>query len=56
MLKHLKANEVNVDEPVVTAGVWLEMDPKTEQFTNNSTANEMLRRNDRKPFVVPEIA
>ena len=30
--------------------------PQTEQFTNNSAANEMLRRADRKPFVVPEIA
>ncbi|HEY3393571.1 MAG TPA: Gfo/Idh/MocA family oxidoreductase [Lacipirellulaceae bacterium] len=56
MLEHLRANEVNVDEPVVTAGVWLEMDPKTEQFTNNSAANDMLHRADRKPFVVPEIA
>ena len=56
MLQHLRANEVNVDEPVVTAGVWLEMDPKTEQFTNNSAANEVLHRADRKPFVVPEIS
>ena len=56
MFAHLQANEVNVDEPVVTAGVWLEMDPQTEQFTNNPAANEMLRRDDRKPFVAPEIA
>ena len=56
MLKHLRANEVNVDEPVVTAGVWLEMDPQTEQFTNNSAANDMLHRADRKPFVVPDMA
>jgi predicted dehydrogenase len=56
MLGHLRANEVNVDEPVVTAGVWLEMDPSTEQFTNNSAANDMLRRHDRKPFLVPEIS
>jgi hypothetical protein len=56
MFKHLRANEINVDEPVVTAGVVLEMDAKTEQFTNNSAASEMLHRADRKPFVVPEIA
>jgi hypothetical protein len=55
MLAHLRVNEVNVDEPVVTAGPWLEMDPKTEKFTNNPAANEMLRRADRAPFVVPEI-
>ena len=35
---------------------WLEMDPATERFTNNDAANEMLRREDRQPFVVPEIA
>jgi predicted dehydrogenase len=56
MLAHLKANEVNVDEPAVTAGVWLEMDPSTERFTNNQTASEMLRRADREPFITPEIA
>ena len=56
MLAHLKANEVNVDEPVVTAGVVLEMDPQTERFTNNPTAKDMVRRVDRKPFVTPEIA
>jgi hypothetical protein len=55
MLAHLKANEVNVDEPVVTAGAWLEMDPQTEQFTNNPAASEMLRRADRQPFITPEI-
>ncbi|MEX0612692.1 MAG: Gfo/Idh/MocA family oxidoreductase [Pirellulales bacterium] len=53
---HLEANEVNVDTPVVTAGAWLEMDPATERFTNNPAANELLRRADRRPFVVPEIA
>jgi hypothetical protein len=55
MLEHLRANEVNVDEPVVTAGVWLEMDPATEKFTNNQTASDMLHRADRKPFVVPDM-
>jgi hypothetical protein len=32
------------------------MDPASERFTNNESANEMLRREDREPFVVPEIA
>lgn len=56
MLQHLKANEIDVDQPVVTAGAWLEMDPATEQFTNNHAANEMLRRADRAPFIVQEIS
>jgi predicted dehydrogenase len=56
MFAHLKANGVNVEKPVVVAGAALEMDPSTERFTNNESANEMLRRQDRKPFVVPQIA
>jgi predicted dehydrogenase len=56
MFAHLRANEVNVDEPVVTQGAMLEMDPATERFTNNDAANEHLRREDRQPFVVPEVA
>jgi hypothetical protein len=30
------------------------MDPKTEQFIGNAKANEMLTRQYRKPYVVPE--
>ncbi len=56
MFAHLRANEVNVDEPVVTQGALLEMDPATERFTNNDAANELLRREDRRPFVVPQVA
>ena len=56
MFAHLRANEVDIDKPVVTVGRVLEMDPATERFTNNQAANEMLRREDRKPFAVPEIA
>jgi predicted dehydrogenase len=56
MFAHLRANEVDIDKPAITAGVWLEMDPATERFTNSTAANELLRREDRKPFVVPEIA
>ena len=56
MLQHLKANEIDIDQPVVTAGADLKMDPATERFTNNQAADEMLRRADRAPFVVPEIA
>lgn len=55
MFAHLRANEVDVDGPVVTAGEWLEMDPATERFTNSLAANDILRRADRSPFLVPEI-
>jgi predicted dehydrogenase len=56
MFAHLKANEVDLDKPIITAGPWLEMDTSSERFTSNLSANELLRRNDRKPFVIPEIA
>jgi hypothetical protein len=56
MFAHLRANAVDIEKPAITAGVWLEMDPTSERFTNNASANELLRRTDRKPFVVPEIA
>lgn len=56
MFAHLRANEVDIDKPVITVGASLEMDPATEQFTNNPAANELLRRVDRKPFITPEIA
>ncbi len=56
MFAHLRANEVDIDKPVVVVGAVLEMDPAKEQFTNNSAANEMLRRVDREPFITPEIA
>ena len=56
MFAHLRANDVNIDKPVVTVGAVLEMDPAAERFKNNAAANELLRRKDREPFVVPEIA
>ncbi len=56
MFAHLRANEVDIDLPVITVGALLEMDPARERFTDNSAANGLLRRVDRKPFVVPEIA
>jgi predicted dehydrogenase len=56
LLTHLRANEVDVDAPVVTLGPWLELDPVTERFTNSESANHFVRREDRKPYVIPQIA
>ena len=56
MIQHLSANEVDVDQPVITAGAWLEMDTKTERFTNNEAANELVRRDGRGDFIIPELA
>jgi hypothetical protein len=56
LLTHLRANDVDVDAPTVTLGPWLELDPVSERFTNSETANHFVRREDRKPYVVPQIA
>lgn len=56
MAEHLAANNVDIKSKgsMVTLGVPLKMDPKTERFLNNTAANEMLTRPYRAPFVVPE--
>ncbi len=35
-------------------GPVLKMDPRTERFIGNPRANELLRQEYRKPFVVPD--
>jgi predicted dehydrogenase len=50
MLAHLKANKVNADETKALFGPVLAIDTKTETFTNNKKANDMLFREYRKGF------
>ena len=56
--EHLTADGVDWAKAKVAVGPWLEMDPEREQFVGASDtvrkANELLRRDYRKPFVVPE--
>ena len=54
MEEHLAANNVDLDVNRASLGVFLKMDPKTERFIGNDKANELLRRDYRKPYVVPE--
>jgi hypothetical protein len=56
MIAHLRSNEVDVDKPLITVGAALEMDSAKETFTNNSLANQLLRRTQRRPFEIPELA
>jgi predicted dehydrogenase len=56
MFAHLRANDVNIDKPVIMVGAELKMDTKSEQFINNAAANQLLRREDRKSFAIPEVA
>jgi len=55
MVAHLEANQVDVEGSVLTIGPWLNMDPKTERFTNNGKANQLLTRPYRKGFEVPDL-
>jgi predicted dehydrogenase len=54
MEQHLAANNVDLHKTPAALGVVLNMDPKTERFTNNAGANQRLTREYRQPFVVPE--
>jgi len=55
-LKHLKANEVNLQSDPLTIGPLLTFDQKREEFTGEfgNMANMFLRRNYREPFIVPD--
>jgi hypothetical protein len=57
MSSHLRANGVDIDnEPALTLGPWLEVDPATEQFTNNEAATALrARKQQREPFSVPDL-
>jgi predicted dehydrogenase len=54
MAEHLAKNDVKLDTEKLSLGVPLKMDPKTEKFLGNAKANEMLTRNYRTPYIVPE--
>ena len=54
--EHLNRLEIKIDTPTLTLGPWLEMDPKTERFTNNEEANKMLKGTYRAPFTIEELA
>jgi len=54
MEEHLGANQVDLHKTPATLGAVLKMDPAKERFTNNRKANQLLVRDYRPPFVVPE--
>jgi predicted dehydrogenase len=55
-LAHLEANQVDLKKHPATLGAFLRMDPKQEKFVGafSDRANQLLSRDYRKPFVVPE--
>ncbi|MEX2672766.1 MAG: Gfo/Idh/MocA family oxidoreductase [Phycisphaeraceae bacterium] len=58
MTEHLAANEVDLEAKPLTFGPSLTFDPTAERFTGPSplteAANNLRRRDYRRPFVVPE--
>ena len=53
-IAHLKKNSVDLNVTPLTLGTVLQIDAKTETFTNNNAANAMLTRKYRKDFEVPK--
>jgi len=51
---HLNANGVDINTTPLTVGEFLKMDPKTEKFVKNKAADQLLTREYRAPYVVPE--
>ena len=54
MEQHLGANRVDLHQTPATLGAVLRMEPGTERFIDNHTANLLLSRHYRAPFVVPK--
>jgi predicted dehydrogenase len=54
MEQHLTANQVDLLKSPATLGEVLNMDPKGERFLDKPAANQLLTREYRAPFVVPE--
>ena len=54
MEEHLAANAVDLHKTPCTLGVRLNMDTMTERFLSNPDANQLLTREYRAPFVVPQ--
>jgi len=52
--QHLADNALNLMEPAYQSGPRLQFDPQAENFGPNATANALLTREYRHPFVVPE--
>jgi predicted dehydrogenase len=53
-LAHLQDNRVDLKATNIQLGTSLAFDPQTETFLDNVQANQMLTRNYRPPFVVPD--
>jgi predicted dehydrogenase len=56
MAGHLRANDVEIDrEAAITQGAMLELDTDSEMFVGNDKANELRTREQRAPFIIPDL-
>jgi predicted dehydrogenase len=57
MREHLRENGVKLDGAPMVLGPWVTFDAKQERFVGEfaDAANRLSRREDRKPFVMPEL-
>jgi hypothetical protein len=53
MAAHLDDNGVNINSDKLQKGVPVRFDPKKEKFIGNASADQMLTRDYRAPFIVP---
>jgi predicted dehydrogenase len=51
--RHLAENNVDLEKSKLTLGQALRLDSENEKFLDNSSADALLTREYRKPFVVP---
>jgi hypothetical protein len=55
-LEHLKENNIDMKQVQIIYGRALDFDPKQERFIDDEAANQLLTREYRKGFEVPERA
>jgi len=56
MTDHLHHLGIKTQGNALTAGPWLDMNPSSERFPGNETANKLLSRDYRKGYVVPDLS
>jgi predicted dehydrogenase len=52
--RHLVENDVDLEKSKLRLGPLLRLDPTAERFLDNASANALLKREYRTPFVVPQ--
>ncbi len=54
MVTHLKAHEIDVDQPTINLGEWLDVDVKNERFKDHDQANAIVEGFYRDAYPLPK--